>query len=616
MQARSCSEVPNRRGKAILHGTCAVNGPIEARISAARGALRGLDWHTVGEADGRKFEATLERIPSGGPYTVELRADTGKAQESVTVEDVYVGDVWFLAGQSNMQGVGNTQDAPRSHPLVRAFYMRDEWGLADEPLHWLSEAVDFVHNSGVRQTKAQAERERKAALKGVGPGVYFGREMVKRNRVPQGLVLCAHGGTSMAQWSPDLKGEGGRSLYGAMLRRYQLLGQPIRGLLWYQGESDANPEAAAIYTQRMQELVAATREDFGQPDLPWVVVQIGRVLSPYWAPDSWNSIQEQQRRLPEVIQKLDVVPTIDLELDDTIHISGRAYATLGHRLARAADRLALGNRREKGALELDSIKAYPRKDDKDPIQNGIQVTFRNVVGKLESAGRPVGFSAIDPAGQPVPVAYKTRLDGNAVILETLVEASAMEAYRLSYGYGLDPVCNIVDSRGMAVPVFGPLPMNGKGGTSFITTWRVSRPQRVRGGVRRAAWPASGLPRNAWTEPHNNQGYLVMPQDVTSAQPGIFYMRSTISASESINTILAVGADGPFRVWLNGQPLAVEADATNPCTADQYQYPVSLKKGDNEVVIAFDGREGRGWGIAARFLPSGEDKAIPEGVIQV
>ena len=41
------------------------------------------------------------------------------------------------------------------------------------------------------------------------------KEMLRRTGVPQGLIACAHGGTSMAQWSPKLKRLGGDSLYGA-----------------------------------------------------------------------------------------------------------------------------------------------------------------------------------------------------------------------------------------------------------------------------------------------------------------------------------------------------------------------------------------------------------------
>ena len=60
----------------------------------------------------------------------------------------------------------------------------------------------------------------------------------------------------------------------------------------------------------------------------------------------WD-IQEQQRHLPERIRYLSVVPAVDLELDDSIHLSANGHSLLAKRLARCADRLALGNRKEK-----------------------------------------------------------------------------------------------------------------------------------------------------------------------------------------------------------------------------------------------------------------------------
>ena len=55
--------------------------------------------------------------------------------------------------------------------------------------------------------------------KGAGPGVSFANEMFRLTGVPQGLICCAHGGTTMAQWDPKLKKDGDNSLYGAMLNR-------------------------------------------------------------------------------------------------------------------------------------------------------------------------------------------------------------------------------------------------------------------------------------------------------------------------------------------------------------------------------------------------------------
>lgn len=609
------------RGGARIEGATKSKGAVEARVLGKRGVLRGLDWRAVGEADGRRFTAELGRIPSGGPYTVELRS----GKETLAVEEVFVGDVWFLAGQSNMQGVGNLNEALKPHPLVRAFYMRDEWDIAAEPLHVLGEAVDPVHrgqggNAGDVEvpvfSRAQAAKERRTVVKGTCPGLGFAGELLKRTGVPQGLVLCAHGGTTMQQWSPDLKDRGGKSLYGAMLRRFQKLGQPVRGIAWYQGESDANEEAIKVYTQRMQELVAAVRADFNQPNLPWMVVQIGRVIMTSWNPGPWNSIQEQQRRLPETISNLEVVPTIDYDLDDGIHISGNGENLLGVRLARMADRLALGNLKEKGSLRYDSMELYQPKGPHDPIANAIVVKFRNVVGGLRSAGRPTGFSLHDQNGTSHPAIFNTRLNGDSVILECTILNAALEAFQVKYGHGLDPVCNITDGRGMGLPVFGPELVSIGGSTPFITDWTVQGPQEVKGGLRRATPAADPTALDVWREPHDAAPFLVMPQDVHSPQPGIFYLRSMVRAWAVIDLILAIGSDSPFKTWLNGKQVGLEPDAANPCTPDQFKYPVKLRAGENSLLVAFDGRSGQGWGICARFLPVDRNQPIPEGTLEL
>ena len=601
--------------RANVAGTCRTSGALEARVTSAK---RSIPWHGIGTAASRIFNGTLSGIPAGGPYAIELRIRDGrKAGESVSVDDVFVGDVWFLGGQSNMQGVGRIADAPVPHAMVRAFYMRDEWGLAEEPLHLLGEAVDRVHNEGVRLTPAQAEVARRNTLAGVCPGLSFAKAMAKRTRVPQGLVLCAHGGTSMAQWSPSLKAQGGASLYGATVRRFHRLGQPVRGVLWYQGESDASDAPAKVYTDRMKELVAAWREDFGQPDLPWLVVQIGRVVSPGWEQAAWNSIREQERLLPDVIPHLDVVPTIDLELDDLIHISGTGQVILGERLAAVAGRLVLGDRRAKGAIRLASIKPYVNQGGRDPVFNGIVVNYRNVVGSLRAAGRPSGFAFVDANGSPECVIYKTSVEGSKVILETSVESAALEGLQLAYGCGFDPYCNISDARGMGLPAFGPLSLAATtGGTMFITSWRVSGPTNIRGGVEKAAHPSGKPAKIKWRKPHSVAPFLIMPQDVMKAKPGIFNFRASVTASDAIDVKLSMGADSPFKVWLNGGEVARDLTATNPAIADQYQFPVALKKSRNEIVVAFDGRSGQGWGICARFFPMREGDAIPEGAISV
>ena len=83
----------------------------------------GDDKARVRLASGENLE-----LPVGGPYQV------GDAQ------NVLVGDLWILAGQSNMEGVGDLVNVEEPHPFVHSFQSREAWAPAEEPLHWLEES--------------------------------------------------------------------------------------------------------------------------------------------------------------------------------------------------------------------------------------------------------------------------------------------------------------------------------------------------------------------------------------------------------------------------------------------------------------------------------------------
>jgi sialate O-acetylesterase len=237
------------RADIAFSGTAA-NGPLEARLVLRGVAAQGFDWTPVAKAQGGKWSARLRGVPTGGPYELEVRSTGSDAVDRVV--GLLIGDLWVLAGQSNMEGVGDLVDVQPPNGLVNSFDQTDRWGIAEEPLHRLPDAADRVHWR--RNQQKEPEKLTGEALqrfianrkKGAGLGLPFAVEMVRRTGVPIGLLPCAHGGTSMDQWDPSLRDKGGDSLYGATIRRVRLVGGKVTGLLWYQGESDANPKAAPI----------------------------------------------------------------------------------------------------------------------------------------------------------------------------------------------------------------------------------------------------------------------------------------------------------------------------------------------------------------------------------
>lgn len=566
-------------------GSCDHKGPVLASVWREGKRLKGWNRRKVGQADGKRFSARLMGLPAGGPYTIELSA----GEDHLCVEDVLVGDVWILAGQSNMQGCAAIADAPRPHEQVRAFYMTDRWGIAREPLHALWEAVDEVHGI-IHGPQA------KNTTHGVGPGMEFALEMRRQTGIPQGLIACAHGGTSMDQWKPALKRLGGKSLYGAMIRRVQKNGGNVAGMLWYQGESEAVRFQTIKYTPRMKQLISALRRDAGDAKLPVVVVQMGRYIAPEAWAAAWNEIQDQQRRLADLIPHLAVTPAVDLPLEDVVHIGRQGPRRLGMRMARAM-RALKGDKTAGLPIELSSVtfKKRPPAGMLDVV-----VRFKNVQGKLHSAGYPMGFEVFDGGG--IPVGYRTDLSGDRAIIHTYTPFGGAKNVSIHYGRGMNPAANVTDMVDQGVPAFGINPHRRKAVTPFVQRLRASNLQPSAGKLHELAYPSdlrdlNLRPRSFATEMIDNHGELEAqaPDDV------LIWMACGFYASEAMKLAVLVGPDGPTKLWVDGKKILHYPKGTNPAVADSVaSAPFKVEEGKHELLIAFGSNHGKAWGMFLRL----------------
>jgi carbohydrate esterase-like sialic acid-specific acetylesterase len=93
------------------------------------------------------FKTKITGLPTGGPYnlTLKLVDKNNNTISKFTVQDILVGDLWILAGQSNMEGIGLLKDAAKPNKNVRAFYMNDHWDIAKDPIHNLPQAFAQIH---------------------------------------------------------------------------------------------------------------------------------------------------------------------------------------------------------------------------------------------------------------------------------------------------------------------------------------------------------------------------------------------------------------------------------------------------------------------------------------
>ncbi|HQL95335.1 MAG TPA: sialate O-acetylesterase [Candidatus Hydrogenedentes bacterium] len=410
----------------------------------------------------------LKNLPAGGPYGIEVaaRGMDGKETFRAAFQGVLVGDLWILAGQSNMQGAAPVPGPQTPHPLVAMLGMDNAWRPAAAPTHRIVESDAPVMKAlllgrGGYKSEGDILAARKASREGTpwggaGCDVFFAEFLANETKVPVGLIPCAFGGTSLDEWSPALLDKGEASLYGNMAAQVKRAGGKVRGMLWYQGESDSAPGACDTYFDRFKTFVESVRRDTGNPDLPVFTVQIGRVV--VLAPETalgWNKVREQQRRAAREFPGVHVTAANDLQMSDGIHIGWDGHRVLGERLGR----MALPLVREGAAVRRGPD--FEKAQFANEARTEIWVDCSNVAGDLNGGGNIMrGFAvsaSADEPGRDVFFAVQT-VPGVPGRLLLRTGAPLAPETLLSYGMGLNPAVNVVDADALPLLAFGPAPI--------------------------------------------------------------------------------------------------------------------------------------------------------------
>jgi hypothetical protein len=230
-------------------------------------------------------------------------------------------DLWLLCGQSNMKGRGFMPEDPKNDPrIVMMHKMDDQWYLARHPLHLTGDAETFQGHDNA----------------GVGPGLAFAEVLAEQDKtVAIGLVPCAVGGSSIKLWQKGAK------LYEDVLRRAKLALQTtapvkahLRGILWLQGEANANAEELPLHAERLRAMIAAFRTDLAQPDLPFIACTIGE-MQPEPRLSDLKAMNDVQLALPRNVPHTACVDARDLKthIGDSVHFDTAAQNEIGKRFA-------------------------------------------------------------------------------------------------------------------------------------------------------------------------------------------------------------------------------------------------------------------------------------------
>jgi sialate O-acetylesterase len=386
-----------------------------------------LDQKKITKADeDGKWLVKLDELKAGGPYEL-----TVQGKNTVTLKDVLVGEVWVCSGQSNMQWqLSGTENAAE---VIK---------VSDNPKLRLNGGGGWAVSSP------------KTSGKFSGTGYYFGRDLQKALGVPVGLINRSVGGTSARLWtsqaaikgSPELKPfaaailkedkkgnvTAGR-LYEGMIR--PLIPLAIRGVIWYQGESDAGRPAE--YKELFRTLIRSWRSDWGQGDFPFLFVELGAIgPAPKGAngPVGWGPIREAQAAAL-ALPKTAMAGFIDSDSD----LHPRKKHLAGERLALAARAIAYGEKLEYAGPMFESMKVEGDK---------VVVRFRHTGGGLVVKGDALkGFAVAGPDGKYAWADAK--IESDTVVLSS---KEVVRPVAVRYGWASNPQCNLYNREGLpAVP---------------------------------------------------------------------------------------------------------------------------------------------------------------------
>jgi sialate O-acetylesterase len=287
-----------------------------------------MPWQQAKMLDDQRWEVTVHSVPAGGLYRIEtcLQLDSPTLQmwpfRGDTIHHLGIGDIWVIAGQSNSAGYGKGPFIDHPQLGVHLLRNRGKWDLATHPFNESTDTIRPLNRDFTNPAHS--------------PYLVFGKMIANYTGMPVGFLPTALGGSALRKWNPDEEGD----LYRNMMEVIASAGGQVKGVLWYQGESDCNLEEAESYLRRFHNMVHHLRQDLKNPELPILTVQLNRLTDIGREDDannrSWGMIRETQRQAAEQISDVYVVPTLDCPLSDEIHNSPAGNMLIGERLANTA----------------------------------------------------------------------------------------------------------------------------------------------------------------------------------------------------------------------------------------------------------------------------------------
>ncbi|MBB1286407.1 sialate O-acetylesterase [Flavisolibacter sp. BT320] len=382
------------------------------------------------------------------PQTIRIQA----GNETILLENILIGDVWLLSGQSNMEW-----------PMAREKHWATEKKWAQQPLIRLNNpppagrsvyGVAYTDSLNRRLTKDSfylwngwtlCDSNTVKSMSAVG--YYFAKSIVENENIPIGLINLSIGGAPLEtfvsrealqnskQFSAKAKGdwlqnknlpewirERGAQNVGNHPGGYRddlglnhaykpgfayasgvapLLSFPIKGVLWYQGESNSlEKERVDEYKDLLHLLIRDYRKGWKKPALPFYWVQLSSIDTANYGSHFWPQFRDAQRQLLAAVKNGGMAVSSDVGFKNDVHPTNKKV--VGERLARWALNQVYGK---------DLVPSGPLPREAVYRNGKVMIRFQYADSLRTSDGKPVrGFSLDGKTGA------EARIENNEVVI--------------------------------------------------------------------------------------------------------------------------------------------------------------------------------------------------------
>ncbi|HAU54243.1 MULTISPECIES: GDSL-type esterase/lipase family protein [Sphingobacterium] len=431
--------------------------------------LNKKSYKTIVNRDGY-WQLRLPKMEAGGPYEITVSS----AGQKIELKNILFGDVYLASGQSNM--AFQLRRATKSASLINTAADRKNLRLfkcqnlvETNAVAWDSTVLKKVNDLAYFHGNwRQATADDAAQFSAVAYS--FAEQIAREQHIPIGIIDLSVGGSNTESWI-DRKCLENDNLLASYIHNWQKsdflqdfcrerasqnlalskvknqrhpyqpaynfeagvskwLGTGLKGILWYQGESNAHN--IELHEHLFKTLVSSWRKSF-QQDLPFFFVQLTSIDRP-----SWGDFRNSQRLLEKQIEGTYMAVTLDV--GDSLDVHPHEKLVVGQRLANLASKHLYGV-----ALNAD----HP-----DPIQQEIHgdkllLTFDHCITlKTKGNYRVKGFQLVDSRGKIFDVSARI-VSGNAVE----INIPHTKGNRLLYGYEPFSRANLQNEIGTPVSTF-------------------------------------------------------------------------------------------------------------------------------------------------------------------